>query len=63
MWQENPGFFWVKGKRKFLSSSMLNSHVQHLQRDAVKAFYGESALPEKSNISINKYPSQFFDYR
>jgi hypothetical protein len=30
MWQENPGFLWVKGKRKFLRSSILNSHVEHL---------------------------------
>jgi hypothetical protein len=29
-WQENPGFLWVKGKRKFLRSSILNFHVQHL---------------------------------
>ena len=48
MWRENPGFLWVKGKRKFLRSSILNFQVQHLQRDAVKAFYGESALPEKA---------------
>ena len=54
MWQENPGFLWVNGKRKFLRSSILISHVQHLQRDAVKAFYGESTFLERSNISINK---------
>ena len=30
MWQEKPGFLWVKGKRKFLRSSILTSHVQHL---------------------------------
>ena len=30
MWQENPGFLWVKGKRKLLRSSILNLHVQHL---------------------------------
>ena len=41
VWQENPGFLWVKGKRKLLCSSILYLHVQHLQRDAVKAFYCE----------------------
>ena len=30
VWKENPGFLWVKGKRKFLPSSILNWHVQHL---------------------------------
>ena len=30
MWQENPGFLWVKGKRKCLRSSILNSHAQYL---------------------------------
>ena len=30
VWQENPGFLWVKGKRKFLRSSILNLRVQHL---------------------------------
>ena len=30
MWQEKPGFLWIKGKRKFLSSLILNLHVQHL---------------------------------
>jgi hypothetical protein len=30
MWQENPGFLWVKGKCRFLRSSVLNLHVQHL---------------------------------
>ena len=30
VWQENPGFLWVKGKRKFLRSTILNLHVQHL---------------------------------
>jgi len=29
-WQENPGFLWVKGKRKFLCSLILSLHVQHL---------------------------------
>ena len=64
MWQEIPGFLWVKGKRKFLRPSILNLDVQKLQRDAVKAFYGESPLHERSHISRNKYlPSQFLDYR
>jgi hypothetical protein len=26
-WQEKPGFLWIKGKRKFLLSSVLNLHV------------------------------------
>jgi hypothetical protein len=30
MWQEDPGFLWVKGKCKFLHSSILNLLVQHL---------------------------------
>ena len=30
VWKENAGFLWVKGKRKFLPSSILISHVQHL---------------------------------
>jgi hypothetical protein len=30
MWQKNPGFIWVKGKRKFICSPILNLHVQHL---------------------------------
>ena len=30
MWQENSGFLWVKGKRKFLCSLILDFHVQHL---------------------------------
>ena len=51
MWKENPGFLWVKGKRKFFHSLVLNWHVQHLQRDAVKAFFGESPLSEISNTS------------
>ena len=42
MWLEDPGFLWVTGKRKFFCSSILNLHVHHLQRGAVKAFYGES---------------------
>ena len=29
-WQENPGFLWVKGKCKFLRSSILNLHIQYL---------------------------------
>jgi hypothetical protein len=28
MWQENPGFLWIKGKRKFLYLSILNLRVQ-----------------------------------
>ena len=44
MWRENPGFLWVKGKRKFFCSSIFNSYAQLLQRDAVKVFYGESSL-------------------
>ena len=51
VWKENPGFLWVKGKRKFFHSLVLNWHVQHLQRDAVKAFFGESPLSEISNTS------------
>ena len=54
VWQENPGFLWIKGKRKFLRSSTLTSMFKHLQRDAVKAFYGESTLPEKPIVSIKK---------
>ena len=54
MWQETPGFLWIKGKRKFLHSLILNLHVQDLQRDAVKAFYGESPVPERSSISRSK---------
>ena len=53
MWKDNPGFLWVKGMGKFLRSSILNLHDQHLKRDAVKPFYGESPLPERSN-SISK---------
>jgi hypothetical protein len=30
MWQENPGFLWVRGKRKFFRSSILNLRVEHL---------------------------------
>ena len=30
MWQENSEFLWVKGKRKFFRSSVLNLYVQHL---------------------------------
>ena len=29
-WQENPGFLWVKGKRKFPRSSILKLHVHYL---------------------------------
>ena len=29
-WRKNPGFLWVKGKRKFLRSSILNLNVQRL---------------------------------
>ena len=56
MWQKYPGFLWVKGKRKFLRSSILNLHVQHLQRDAVKAFYGESPLRGPILIEIKGCP-------
>jgi hypothetical protein len=30
VWRENSGFLWVKGKRKFFHTSILNLHVQHL---------------------------------
>ena len=30
VWQENPGFLWIKGKRKFLHLSILNLYVHHL---------------------------------
>ena len=30
VWRENPGFLWVKGKRKFLRSSCLDLLVQRL---------------------------------
>ena len=30
MWLENPGFLWVKGKRKFFCSSIKNLHAHHL---------------------------------
>ena len=30
MWEEMPGFLWVKGKRKFLHFSILDLHVQHI---------------------------------
>ena len=64
VWKENPGFLWVKGKRKFLHSSILNWHVKHLQRVVVKVFSGELSLPERSNTSgIKELSSQFLDCR
>ena len=30
MWLENPGFLWVRGKRKFFCSLIKKFHVHHL---------------------------------
>ena len=30
VWQETPGFLWIKGKRKFFRSSISNLRVQNL---------------------------------
>ena len=53
MWKETPGFLWIKGKRKFLEVSFIDFEFDcsKLQRDAVKAFYGESPLSERLNIN------------
>ena len=59
------GFFGSKESVSFsIVFAILNLHVQHLQRDAVKALYGESPLPE-GNISRNENPSssKFLDFR
>ena len=60
------GFFGLRGSVSFSVSLFIDFGFDYsnLQRGAVKAFCGESPLPERSNISgIKNLSSQFLDYR